>query len=519
MGAVESSNNNSIETMGLEKHYKFKEAFHLLKVIWKDLWSTKHVHFLKSVRSVFADVITLLGKTFHPQNISLKYRVLFICAAFAIVGVYLLYDAQSRSNIKQARLAAWNSLSLGNKQPVFYDSPFFFPFKRPGNMIVPTPFSRDFLYGGEYNSSGFQTPEYTIVRPPNTFRILILGDSIAWSRGVPVKEAFPYRLQQNLNKECDTSGFEVISLAVPTYRLREALLTLLAHGESLKPDLILIQLRSRQFQLDIKKDGTVFHVNNSQQSEKSLKNSDEIPENLEEIKKWSDESGVPAVLLAQDDLLDHIPNVRFASLRLSAVSGNSANWDATIQANVANHVQQFLFQENIVTCSIPAAEASPLWEKENALRVSAAREWARIKDDDSKRLSFYNALHQLLPGDVWVTNHLAQAQYAAGKKKEAFSTYQSLSDLAPGLAAPWFQMSLCVSDAVQKTQLLERTVQLLPDHLHATRTLAENYIAEKRLKEGCGLLKRLTEIPQFPMQLERARKVFAQNDCNDFLDR
>ena len=43
---------------------------------------------------------------------------------------------------------------------------------------------------GRQNSHGFRVPEYTISRPPETFRIVILGDSFTWGWGVSDDETF-----------------------------------------------------------------------------------------------------------------------------------------------------------------------------------------------------------------------------------------------------------------------------------------------------------------------------------------
>src|SRR5262245_55261346 len=53
----------------------------------------------------------------------------------------------------------------------------------------------------DINSKGLRGPETPYEKPPNTFRILNLGDSVAWGFGVLEEDSYGRRLEQLLNKQ------------------------------------------------------------------------------------------------------------------------------------------------------------------------------------------------------------------------------------------------------------------------------------------------------------------------------
>ena len=93
----------------------------------------------------------------------------------------------------------------------------------------------------EINSHGLRSPEATYKKPPGTFRILNLGDSIVMGWGVREEDTYGRRLESMLNEE--SSGdlrFEVINAGVPGWNLENALAYLQAEGLRYEPDLILL---------------------------------------------------------------------------------------------------------------------------------------------------------------------------------------------------------------------------------------------------------------------------------------
>lgn len=95
----------------------------------------------------------------------------------------------------------------------------------------------------DINSQGLRGPETTYEKPPDTFRILNLGDSIVMGWGIREESTYGRRLESMLNEE--SSGdlrFELINAGVPGWNLENALSYLQAEGLNYQPDLILLGL-------------------------------------------------------------------------------------------------------------------------------------------------------------------------------------------------------------------------------------------------------------------------------------
>ena len=95
----------------------------------------------------------------------------------------------------------------------------------------------------DINSHGLRGPETTYEKPPATFRILNLGDSVVMGWGVREEDTYGQQLEQLLNEE--GSGdlrYEVINAGVPGWNLDNALAYLQAEGLKYEPDLILLDL-------------------------------------------------------------------------------------------------------------------------------------------------------------------------------------------------------------------------------------------------------------------------------------
>lgn len=84
------------------------------------------------------------------------------------------------------------------------------------------------------------------LRPPkpNTFRILVLGDSQAWGFGVEDNETFPYKLEAMLATLYPQLDIQVLNAGVPGYGTADQLTFLESRGFALKPDLVIVQFLS-----------------------------------------------------------------------------------------------------------------------------------------------------------------------------------------------------------------------------------------------------------------------------------
>ena len=93
----------------------------------------------------------------------------------------------------------------------------------------------------DINSHGLRGPETTYDKPPVTYRILNLGDSIVMGWGVRMEDTYGRQLESLLNEEdIDNRNFEVINAGVPGWNLENASAYLQAEGLKYEPDLILL---------------------------------------------------------------------------------------------------------------------------------------------------------------------------------------------------------------------------------------------------------------------------------------
>ena len=93
------------------------------------------------------------------------------------------------------------------------------------------------------NSHGLRNPETPYDKPPGTFRILNLGDSVAMGWGAREEDTYGRQLEQLLNEQDeDDLRYEVINAGVPGWNLENEMAYLQAEGLKYEPDLVLLDL-------------------------------------------------------------------------------------------------------------------------------------------------------------------------------------------------------------------------------------------------------------------------------------
>ncbi len=91
------------------------------------------------------------------------------------------------------------------------------------------------------NSLGFRdTREYELAKRPNTFRILVLGDSVTFGHGSVFEHTYPYLLERQLRDWRPDIDWQVWNLGVPGYNTSQELAYLLDVGPSYAPDLVVV---------------------------------------------------------------------------------------------------------------------------------------------------------------------------------------------------------------------------------------------------------------------------------------
>ncbi len=101
------------------------------------------------------------------------------------------------------------------------------------------------------NSLGFRDrQEYSLEKPKNTFRILVLGDSVTFGHGTLDDTTYPYLLDQQLKKWRPDVAWEVWNLGVPGYNTGQELAYLEQIGPQADPDLVIVGFYPNDFSGD-----------------------------------------------------------------------------------------------------------------------------------------------------------------------------------------------------------------------------------------------------------------------------
>jgi lysophospholipase L1-like esterase len=99
-------------------------------------------------------------------------------------------------------------------------------------------------YGGvpvKINRLGFRDPrEYDLAKKPNTFRILVLGDSVTFGHGSIYESTYPYLLEARLKQWRPEVDWQVWNLGVPGYNTSQELAYLKEVAPAYQPDLVVV---------------------------------------------------------------------------------------------------------------------------------------------------------------------------------------------------------------------------------------------------------------------------------------
>lgn len=155
-------------------------------------------------------------------------NITLISSSLLLVGVALEISL---------RIAGYNPFGefLNNERAIFIR-----PSNNPQRIYEATPNARG--YGWEtnisINSYGFRGREYSIAKPADTYRIIVLGDSITFGNRLAPEENFPAVLE----KLYESSGkvVEVLNLGLGGYDTLQEVATLADIGLQFQPDLVIL---------------------------------------------------------------------------------------------------------------------------------------------------------------------------------------------------------------------------------------------------------------------------------------
>ncbi len=113
---------------------------------------------------------------------------------------------------------------------------------RPYYLFRP---EEDYLWEGipvHINSRGFRTEEFAMPKPAGTYRILNVGDSVAFGWEVRQEDTYGKQLEHMLNAHHDGHHCEVINAAIPAWTIEAERNFLLQEGLDYQPDLVLLDV-------------------------------------------------------------------------------------------------------------------------------------------------------------------------------------------------------------------------------------------------------------------------------------
>ncbi len=95
----------------------------------------------------------------------------------------------------------------------------------------------------QINNRGLRDSSFNLEKSENTFRILVIGDSLTFGYGINRSDVYIERLERELNEEF-SKKIQVINAGVPGYGMKDKYLLLKHKGLQYNPDLIVVTVNS-----------------------------------------------------------------------------------------------------------------------------------------------------------------------------------------------------------------------------------------------------------------------------------
>jgi hypothetical protein len=159
----------------------------------------------------------------------------YLLVLFAITSALLEISLRALyPHVRAVRFALWDQQDAAHLQYIesLEDLALFAPM-----MVAP---GADFV-GMKVDEHGFWTPPYRREKVPGTRRLIVLGDSFAYSSGgVPFERAWPALTAEALSGEIE-APVELINLGVPAGGTRLEKRIFEIEGAHLAPDFVILQ--------------------------------------------------------------------------------------------------------------------------------------------------------------------------------------------------------------------------------------------------------------------------------------
>ena len=96
----------------------------------------------------------------------------------------------------------------------------------------------------QFNSYGMRDIERTLIKPPNVYRIAVIGDSYVESLQVDRNDSFCAKLEKRLSEPGEKTKVEVLNFGVSAYNLGQMMLRTENLALKFQPDMVLLVVRT-----------------------------------------------------------------------------------------------------------------------------------------------------------------------------------------------------------------------------------------------------------------------------------
>jgi len=174
--------------------------------------------------------------------ITLTRRLVYIAIALLpVLAVIIAVELQLRNETRQwyeKKLSKNHALKTSLKIHRKSDDPLLVYELTPGAEVD----KQGIHY--KINQAGFRDDEFpdpsVNLKKPDEYRIVVLGDSVAWGWGVELAQAWPQQLEKALQESLKNKQVTIYNLAVNGYATPQEVHILAKYGLTYQPDLVIL---------------------------------------------------------------------------------------------------------------------------------------------------------------------------------------------------------------------------------------------------------------------------------------
>ena len=162
-------------------------------------------------------------------NIALLVGVILVCCLLSELALRIAFSRSMDFSMEMWKYATQLKQPAADPQLSFSHAPNRSAFL----MGVPV----------SINSHGLRDREYPVAKPPDVYRIVMLGDSTTLGWGVPAEQTIAKILERELNKVqvLGYSRFEVLNAGIGNYNTVQEVTHYLTFDRAFNPDLVILQ--------------------------------------------------------------------------------------------------------------------------------------------------------------------------------------------------------------------------------------------------------------------------------------